>query len=233
MNTDNYVVATIRPWNLETYQNVIKHFPGSWHLITDPNDLTAEKIAKLKPRFIFFPHWSHPVSKEILDLTECVCFHETDLPYGRGGSPIQNLIAKGHRETVITALRMVDELDAGPVYMKRSLSLDGLAEEIFVRASKIIAEMIKAIITEHPEPVSQVGEPTLFKRRKSGQSKIPQGLNTLEELFDHIRMLDAADYPRAYLEYGGFRWEISRPALKTSEIHADIRITKIEETNDD
>ena len=37
MNTVKYVVTTIRPWNLKTYQNVIWHFPGSWHLITRVN----------------------------------------------------------------------------------------------------------------------------------------------------------------------------------------------------
>ena len=105
-------------------------------------------INKLKPKYIFFPHWSHIVSKEILATTECICFHETDLPYGRGGSPIQNLIARGHKETVVTAFQMVEELDAGPIYYKRKLSLDGLAEEIYNRAAKIVAEMIKDITEE-------------------------------------------------------------------------------------
>ena len=50
---------------------------------------------------------------------------------------MQNLIAQGHRETVITALKMDNQLDAGSIYMKRPLSLEGLAEEIFIRASHI------------------------------------------------------------------------------------------------
>jgi methionyl-tRNA formyltransferase len=46
-------------------------------------------------------------------------------------------------------------------------------------------------------------------------------------------MLDAEGYPRAYLESGGFRYEISRPALKSGKILADVHITKIEGDQDD
>lgn len=32
-------------------------------------------------------------------------FHMTNFPYGRGGSPLQNLMKRGHHTTTITALR--------------------------------------------------------------------------------------------------------------------------------
>ena len=67
----------------------------------------------------------------------------TDLPYSRGGSPLQNLILRGHQETQIIALRCVAELDAGPIYMKRPLSLEESAYEIFVRAADVVQEMIE------------------------------------------------------------------------------------------
>jgi len=227
MNNQVYVVATIKRWHIKVYDEVIKHYPGEWHLITEPQELTVDKIKSINPKYIFFPHWSHIVPIEILNIATCVCFHETDLPYGRGGSPIQNLIAKGHRETVVTAIKMTEKLDAGPIYLKKPLSLEGLAEEIFIRSAYIIAEMIKTIITENPIPKEQVGKSTFFKRRKPNESKIPIEINNLLDLFDHIRMLDANGYPRAFLENGNFRYEISRPALKTGEIIADVRITKI------
>lgn len=233
MNNNTYIVATIKPWNIRAFNEVIRHYPGKWHLISDPQELTLDKIESIAPKYVFFPHWSHIVPVDILNAATCICFHETDLPYGRGGSPIQNLIAQGQRETVITALKMSEGLDAGPVYLKKPLSLEGLAEEIFIRAAHIVAGMIHLIITENPEPVEQVGDPVLFKRRKPAQSKIPSKETGLAKLFDHIRMLDAEGYPKAYLEENGFRFEISRPALKTNEIFADVRITKIENDRND
>ena len=81
--------------------------------------MSADLVRSLKPRYVFFPHWSWKVPDDILGATECVCFHMTDVPFGRGGSPLQNLIVRGHTETRVSALRMVSEPDAGPVYMKR------------------------------------------------------------------------------------------------------------------
>ncbi len=233
MNHNTYVVAAVKPWNIKIYNEKIKHYPGVWRLITEPEQLAEENIKRPRPEYIFFPHWNHIVPDEILAMTNCVCFHETDLPYGRGGSPIQNLIARGHKETMITALKMTSELDAGPVYLKRPLSLEGLAEEIFIRSSHIVAEMIKTIIMETPDPIEQAGEPFLFKRRVPTQSKVPLELDHYEELFDHVRMLDAFDYPRAYIVYGGFKYELSRPSLRTDGIHADVHITKLNGDHDD
>lgn len=42
----------------------------------------------------------------------------TNLPYGRGGSPVQNLILNGHKKTIISALNVTKDLDAGDVYLK-------------------------------------------------------------------------------------------------------------------
>src|SRR3989344_7802146 len=134
MSGGNYVVVTVRPWNFKAYRERISRLPGRWHRIAEPRKLRLGHLESLKPRYVFFPHWSYKVPKEITGNFECVCFHETDVPYGRGGSPVQNLIQRGHRETVITALRMTDDFDAGPVYLKRSMSLEGLAEEIFIRS---------------------------------------------------------------------------------------------------
>src|SRR5712671_2452257 len=141
----NYVVATIKPWNLSQFATRMPHLPGRWHLIETSDGLTPAVIASLQPRYIFFPHWSWKVPEEITRDFECVCFHMTDVPYGRGGSPLQNLITRGHKETVISALRMTSERDAGPVYMKTRLWLDGSAQEIFERASTIVFDMIAEI----------------------------------------------------------------------------------------
>ncbi|KPA10304.1 methionyl-tRNA formyltransferase [Candidatus Magnetomorum sp. HK-1] len=233
MESENYVVATIKSWNIKVYNDIIEKYPGKWFLITDPKELTVDNIKLINPKYIFFPHWSNIVPDEILNLTSCVCFHETNLPYGRGSCPLQNLIANGYKETVVSALKMTKDIDAGPVYLKEALSLEGLAEEIYIRNSYIVAEMIKTIISVNPKPKEQVGKATIFKNRKPSDSKISSDKKNLQELFDHIRMLDAETYPRAFIENGSFRYEISRPALRTGEIIADVHISKINGDDND
>jgi methionyl-tRNA formyltransferase len=224
----NHIVAGAKPWNRRVFDEIIAGYPGTWHFVSQPNELSPEKVSSLAPRYIFFLHWSWKVPSEIVNNYECVCFHMTDVPYGRGGSPLQNLIVRGHRHTKLTALRMVEDFDAGPVYLKEDLCLEGNAEETYIRASYLSAQMIRRIIEEQPIPEPQEGKPVVFKRRKPPESRIPE-LSDLQALHDFIRMLDAEGYPRAFLEYEGFRYEFSRTALYDGRIVADVEITSLED----
>ncbi len=221
-----YLFCSSRPWGIEEFLKVRKQFPGRWFIVCDKNDLEeiCEKLA-YKVRYAFFPHWSHIVPKRVIENIECVCFHMTDLPYGRGGSPLQNLIVRGHTKTRLSALRMTEELDAGPIYMKRDLDLSGSAREIFLRATKIELEMIREIIENQPTPVPQEGEPVVFKRRKPSQSVLPEK-GALEHVYDFIRMLDAPGYPHAFVDHGAFRFEFTDAEWKGKEIVARAVIRK-------
>jgi methionyl-tRNA formyltransferase len=190
----------------------------------EPHELTHEALAPLAPRWVFFPHWSWKIPPDIHENFECVIFHMTDVPFGRGGSPLQNLIVRGFEATKLTALRCVEEMDAGPVYLQRDLSLLGTAEEILLRASAVIGGMIKEIALQRPAPVPQSGEPTIFKRRKPADGDLGKA-GTLEEAHDLVRMLDADGYPRAFADIGPFRIEFSRSSLRRGEILADARIS--------
>jgi methionyl-tRNA formyltransferase len=227
---DSFLVLGNKSWNERIFNQIMKHYPGQWHFIGAKKDLVPETIESLSPRYIFFLHWSWKVPQEIIDKYECVCFHMTDVPYGRGGSPLQNLIVRGHRKTKLTALRMTEEFDAGPVYMKEDLSLEGNAEEIYIRATRLAVEMIERIIREKSKPVPQEGDVTVFERRKPEQSEIPH-LDSLENLHDFIRMLDAEGYPKAFITYKGFKYEFNRSALYNGRIKVDVTITPIEENS--
>lgn len=218
-----YLVVGSRPWSRRAFDASLAHLRGRWEFVSSREELTLERVEALAPRYIFFLHWSWMVPEEIVERFECVCFHMTDVPYGRGGSPLQNLIARGHRETKLTALRMTSVLDAGPVYAKEPLSLEGGAEEIFLRASALAGRMAARIAAEEPVPVEQQGEPVVFKRRKPAESRVP-ALDSLTGLHDFIRMLDAEGYPHAFLEHAGFRYELTRAALYDGRIVADVTI---------
>jgi methionyl-tRNA formyltransferase len=224
-----YLILGCKPWNRRLFEDVLRPLPGEWHYMSSPSEFTRDAVLRLSPRYIFFLHWSWKVPDELVDRYECVCFHMTDVPYGRGGSPLQNLIVNGHRETKLTALRMSREFDAGPVYGKEPLSLEGGAEEIYLRAGRLSATMIQRIIRLEPKPMPQKGKAVNFKRRKPEQSELAgSSAASLEQLHDFIRMLDAEGYPRAFFRTSGFRFEFSRPALYDGRIVADVKITSDE-----
>ena len=223
--TMSYVLAATHKWYADIPNTVRQHLGVEIIWIAEKSYLTRANLDNIKPRYVFFPHWSFVVPPEIYENFECVIFHMTDVPFGRGGTPLQNLIVHGLSETKISALRCTSEIDGGPVYFKRALSLQGNAEEIYIRASRVIADMIGEIIRKEPTPVPQVGEVVRFHRRKPEESNISH-LAALEEAFDYIRMLDAEGYPRAFLESEHLRFEFSRASLKSDSVLADVKITR-------
>ena len=85
------------------------------------------------------------------------------MPYGRGGSPIQNMILRDHTTSEVCSLLMVEDFDAGPIYLRDGVSLDGTLDEILVRIYNIIGEQIKILIKEEIEPKKQKGSPTVLR----------------------------------------------------------------------
>lgn len=220
----NYVVATINPWNLRNYKKMQKNKKDKWSLISKKNYLTYEKLKKLNPRYVFIPHWSWIIPKEVWNNFECIVFHMTDLPYGRGGTPLQNLIIRGHKKTKISALKVNAGLDTGDIYIKEPMNLDGTAEEIYTKVSDVVfTKMIPTIIKKKPKPKKQAGRVTTFTRRKPEDSKMPADLS-LEKMYDFIRMLDAPSYPKAYIEQGDKKIEFSNAKFKDNQLEITTKI---------
>ncbi|MCX4295766.1 MAG: formyltransferase family protein [Lachnospiraceae bacterium] len=224
------IIATIKSWNIAHAQAMQKRYEREHEICiyTKKEEFTAENVRNFQPDYIFLPHWSYIMPREITDNWECVVFHMTDLPYGRGGSPLQNLIVRGHKETKISAIKMTEKLDGGPVYMKHALSLEGSAQEIFIRCADIIFEKMIPLFLEggnrkKQEPVPQEGEPVIFKRRKPEESQITPEMD-LDKIYDYIRMLDAEDYPRAFIEFGKYCLEFEKADFSTKKKELSARV---------
>jgi methionyl-tRNA formyltransferase len=222
----NYFIVSEKKMHQSLHLDLVKKFPKDrWHIIDAREKFTVANLNELKPDKLFIPHWSYIIPAEIYEKYECIVFHMTDLPYGRGGSPLQNLIVRGHKETKISALRVVKGLDEGDIYFKMPLSLSGSASEIFKRASGIIFEMIVNIIEKGLIPEPQQGTPVVFKRRTKDMSDVSL-LKTENEMYDYIRMLDAEGYPQAFIETNDFKFEFSNAQNESGVIFANVRITK-------
>lgn len=224
-----YAIVSNRPWNRGLAKQLTLLCKDSeWLDIQSKEDFNENKLSEFKPEIIFIPHWSYLIPENIFSKWDCIVFHMTDLPFGRGGSPLQNLISQGYTNTKISAIKVQKELDAGPIYLKKELFLLGTAEEIFIRANNIIKEMVVEIIGKKLIPQEQTGVVTEFKRRKQDDSNVSK-LDSIDKLYDYIRMLDAEGYPAAFFEIGKFRLELSRASLKSGGVViADVKITEKE-----
>ena len=226
-NTLNtFLLLSEKSWHNDMFHALAVSLPGEWIRINRKEEFTEELLSRLQPDIIFIPHWSYIIPPAVFEKFVCIVFHMTDLPFGRGGSPLQNLIVLGFKETVISALRVEEGLDTGDIYLKKKLSLHGTASEIFERSALVVKEMIEEIIKYKLLPVPQNGEPVTFKRRGKKDGDIST-LDDMEKVYDYIRMLDCEDYPNAFLETDQFRFEFSSAALtKDNSITANVRIIK-------
>ena len=192
-------------------------------IIRNRKELTYKKVHRINPDYIMFPHWSFIVPEDIFQNYKCICFHSAPLPFGRGGSPIQNMMIKGFQETEVCSLLMEKELDVGPVYLRTKVKLSGTLDEILVRIYNAIAKQIKVFKSKELSPKKQEGMPHQFKRLtiKDNFINFDKDLNGI---FDQIRMLDSSLYPNPFAQSGNFMMDFSKAELKNGYINANVKI---------
>jgi methionyl-tRNA formyltransferase len=220
-----FILLSSKEWHDDLFEKLKESTDDEWVRIIDKKDLNLENLKIISPDKIFIPHWSHIIADEIFTNFECVVFHMTDLPYGRGGSPLQNLIVNGFTTTKISALKVRQGIDTGDIYLKSDLDLQGTAKEIFIRASNVMFEMILFLLKNEIEPQPQIGTIVNFKRRGPNDSDVKQ-IETTASIYDYIRMLDCDGYPKAFIETDSIKFEFSNATFDkdNNEIFANVRI---------
>ena len=214
--------------NSKNWFNLIGDFPSDHDLkfINDCHELTKEQLDKFSPDLIFFPHWSWIVPEEIHQRYKCIIFHTAPLPYGRGGSPIQNLILRGFHSSPVCALRMDSSLDGGDVYGRIDVDLTGNLTKIFEDINIAINKLILFLISDDIFPIPQKGEVVNFRRLTNSDNEIKSGL-TLNNIFDRIRMVDHKEYPDAFCYSGDLKIEFSNAKLGLDELFCTAKVSKI------
>ncbi len=198
------IFAAYRDWATKSCK---KFSDGNLMVSTNEELVDAIKKYKKKIKAIIFVGWSTIVSDDIIDSYLCMCYHPSDLPKFRGGSPIQNQIQNGIEQTMGTLFKMNDVLDGGDIYKKAPLSLTGNMESILKKLSKNAEILIKDFVSDLSNKrvvlVKQnLEEGTLYKRRKPEMSEITiEDLQKLsgKELYDKIRSL-GDPYPNAFIK---------------------------------
>ena len=185
-------------------------------IIRDRKELTYKKVLQINPDFIMFPHWSYIVPQNIVSNFKCICFHSSPLPYGRGGSPIQNMIKRGYKNTEVCSLLMEKELDTGPIYLRSKVKLSGSLDEILLRIYEAVANQIKVIKNKKIIPKVQTGKEYIFKRLNTKDNQV-NFKDSMEKIYDQIRMLDSSIYPSAFLGSGNHFINFKNARLKDKD----------------
>lgn len=218
-------IASSRRWHQAAFDEIEKRIGKPILRITNTAELNTAHLREHDIEKIFFLHWSSIIPAEIHRSFECIIFHMTALPYGRGGSPLQNLIVRGHKRTAVTAFRCDDGIDSGPIYLQYPLDLDGPARRIFERATEVMLGLVEVIVREKPVSVPQQGTPEVFIRRRPEESNLELATDA-DRAYDLIRMMDAEGYPHAFLETATLRLEFTDAVRDGDECRATVTVKK-------
>jgi methionyl-tRNA formyltransferase len=139
-----------------------------------------------------------------------IVVHASDLPNGKGFSPLQWQILDGSNKIVLSLIEAVSEVDAGPIYFKHSIIFEGheLYNELRVALGLEIIDMCLKYVIHYKElkPVQQVGESTFYRKRTKIDDQIDP-CKTITELFNHFRIADNQNYP-LYFYLNGYKYLI-------------------------
>lgn len=138
--------------------------------------------------------------------------HESDLPKGKGFSPLTWQILEGKNRIPIVLFEAVESVDAGLVYIKDEIVFNGdeLIEEMRDKQGKMTLELCVKFVEKYPGivacAVSQEGDETFYKRRKPQDSKLDPG-KTIADQFNLLRVVDNERYP-AFFEINGCKYSL-------------------------
>ena len=214
------IIITKKIWNRNNFIN----FSNKFILI---KSLNIKKINHIKPKIIFFIHWSKKVPSNIFNNYTCIQFHSSNLPLFRGGTPIQNQIVRGIKKTKITAFKITSKIDAGDICLKKNLSLSGSAQKIYEEMEKKAVEMANLISKKKLIFIPQKGKKSFYKRRAPDQSNLSKtNIHDLSFFYDFIRMLDAKDYPAAFINFKRFQISFRNVKKKKNYLEGSFKIEK-------
>jgi methionyl-tRNA formyltransferase len=93
------------------------------------------------------------VPPALLDRHLWLNVHPSMLPRWRGAAPVERALMAGDEETGVTIIRLVEELDAGPIAAQRAFKIapDDDAGAVYARAGALAAELLDDVLDGDPQ----------------------------------------------------------------------------------
>tara|TARA_B100001029_G_scaffold12690_1_gene8526 strand:- start:679 stop:1326 length:648 start_codon:yes stop_codon:yes gene_type:complete len=155
---------------------------------------------KIKNQDIVFPiSYTKILPESFLKRNKLVLIaHPSKLPENKGFAPIQYQILKNKKKFFISLIKAVKKVDAGPIYLQNSFTLNGteLSDEIRYLQGLQILKIVRNFLKKYPKIKSknQSNKGNFNKRRYPKDSKL--NINkTIKQQFNHLRINNNKLYP--------------------------------------
>lgn len=195
--------------------------PNSWII---PYALQLKLALEERKYEVVFTHkHEHITEGEILILLSCeklfkqldlnkhnLVVHESDLPQGKGWSPLTWQIIEGKNKIPVTLIEATEQVDAGDIYGQELIILKGteLVEELREKQGEATIKLLLNFIENYPNNTrrKQDGKESFYPRRKPEHSQLDIH-KTIADQFNLLRVCDNERYP-AWFEIHGEKFII-------------------------
>lgn len=179
----------------------------------------VEEVRALAPELSVVVAYGQILSRELLDAPArgSLNVHASLLPELRGAAPINWAIIRGHGKTGVTIMRMVEQLDAGPMLMRveEPILPEETATDLAVRLSELGAESLVEVLAlmefgDPPREVPQDEGAASYAPRLTREHACVDWTESPEAVANRVRGLDAV--PGAWTRLpGGEELKVYRP----------------------
>ena len=174
----------------------------------------------LKGDICFYLSYEKVVKKEILEkFKNNLVVHASDLPRGKGWSPLSWQILERNKDIKITLIEAENKVDSGKIYMQLSKKFNGyeLIDELRSSVTDVTLQLCSYFVDKYPEILrkakAQDDKETFYPRRFPEDSKLDLN-KSLKEQFNLLRVVDNNRYP-AYFEIDGHKYYL---LIKTDKL---------------
>lgn len=134
--------------------------------------------------------------------------HESDLPHGKGWSPMTWQVLEGKNRIPVRLIEAVDKVDSGVIHGETEIELEGheLVEELRVKQAMATRNLIVDFVSRYPNlsPKEQSGVESFYPRRTAADSELDVD-RTIREQFNLLRVVDNDRYP-AFFRINGKKY---------------------------
>jgi methionyl-tRNA formyltransferase len=180
-----------------------------------------ESVRELAPDLSVVVAYGHIISREVLDLPArgSINVHASLLPQLRGAAPINWAIVRGMELTGVTVMRMVEEMDAGPILfqLEEPVGLSETASELTARLSEIGAEALVETLAMLQLGASEECEQdhdlaTFAPKIDRATARVDWAIDG-PSVANHIRGMD--EVPGAWSLLGGVPVKLFKPEVRS------------------
>lgn len=184
-------------------------------------------IRALEPDLSVVVAYGHILRREVLDVPPLgsLNVHASLLPELRGAAPINWAIVRGHEETGVSIMRMVEAMDAGPVLhrIREPILAGETASELSARLSELgaeaLLEALALLAAGRAEEQEQDHDRATYAPKVGREVARVDWSRPARDVERHVRGMDAA--PGAWSELDGVPVKLFRPTLAEETIGAE------------